>query len=81
MAGGLHVLQRVSVRVKGCLSDKGWGLNSFILRKRGEEKGVRLVIEAWRIGRDEAGEIDCNCGWDYNLKLISSSIGQVRLPH
>lgn len=54
-----------SVRVKGCISDEGRGLNSFALRKRGEERGeevglvlARLAIEAWRIGGDEAGEID-----------------------
>lgn len=43
----------------------GRGLNSFALRKRGEERGedvglvfTRLVIEAWRIGGDDAGDID-----------------------
>jgi len=53
--------------VRGCISD-GRGLNSFALRKRGEERGeevglvfarlARLATEAWRIGGDEAGEID-----------------------
>ena len=53
------------VRVRGCMSEVGRGLNSFALRKRGEERGdevglvlVRLAIEAWRIGGEEAGEID-----------------------
>ena len=47
------------------MSEVGRGLNSFALRKRGEEMGdkvglvlVRLAIEAWRIGGNEAGEID-----------------------
>ena len=51
--------------MRGCMSEVGRGLNSFALRKRGEERGnevglvlVRLAIEAWRIGGDEAGDID-----------------------
>ena len=43
----------------------GRGLNSLALRKRGEERGdevglvlVRLATEAWRIGGEEAGDID-----------------------
>ena len=52
------------VRVRGCMSEVGRGLNTLSLRKRGEERGdevglvlVRLTIEAWRIGGGEAGEI------------------------
>ena len=55
------------IRVRGCMSEVGRGLNSFALRKRGEERGdevgmvlVRLAIEAWRIGGEEAGEIDAS---------------------
>ena len=46
------------------ISEVGRGLNSFASRKRREERGevglvlVRLVIGAWRIGGDEAGEIN-----------------------
>jgi len=53
------------VRVRGCISEVGRGLNSLALRKRGEERGdevglvlVRLATEAWRIGGEEAGDID-----------------------
>ena len=49
------------------MSEVGRGLNSFALRKRGEEMGdevglvlVGLAIEAWRIGGNEAGEIDAS---------------------
>ena len=55
------------VRVRGCMSEVGRGLNTLSLRKRGEERGnevglvlVRLAIEAWTIGGDEAGEIDAS---------------------
>ena len=48
------------------MSEVGRGLNSFALR-RGEERGdevglvlVRLAIEAWRIGGNEAGEIEAS---------------------
>ena len=54
------------IRVRGCMSEVGRGLNSFALR-RGEERGaevglvlVRLAIEAWTIGGNEAGEIDAS---------------------
>ena len=47
------------------MSEVGRGLNSFASRKRGEERGdevglvlVRLAKETWRIGEDEAREID-----------------------
>ena len=53
------------IRVRGCMSEVGRGLDYFSLRKQGEERGdevglvlVRLAIEAWRTGGDEAGEID-----------------------
>ena len=52
--------------MRGCMSEVGRGLNSFALRKRGEERDevglvlVRLAIEAWRIGGNEAGEIDAS---------------------